>query len=40
VYREDTGDYRIIYRVQDRTLIVLEFGNRKDIYRNLKSKHM
>jgi len=35
LYRIRSGDYRIIYSIQDRLLIVLvvAIGNRKDIYR-------
>jgi mRNA interferase RelE/StbE len=36
-YRFRTGDYRIIYQIQDRKLLILilTVGDRKDIYRNL-----
>ena len=32
-----TGDYRIIYEVQEEVLVILivKVGHRKDIYRNL-----
>jgi len=35
LYRVRVGDYRIIYQIQDRVLLVLvvEIGNRRDIYR-------
>lgn len=34
VYRIRCGDYRALYCVtEDETLIVLDIGNRKDIYR-------
>ena len=26
------GDYRIVYRIHDETVIVLKIGNRKDVY--------
>jgi mRNA interferase RelE/StbE len=34
-YRVRTGDYRIVYTISDRKLIVLvvKIGNRKDVYR-------
>ena len=34
-YRLRTGDYRIIYRIEDNRLIVevIRIGNRKDVYR-------
>jgi mRNA interferase RelE/StbE len=37
LYRIRTGDYRLIYQVQDQILLilVLAVGNRKDIYRML-----
>lgn len=37
LYRIKAGEYRIIYRVQDRELVVLvlKVGPRKDIYRRL-----
>lgn len=36
-YRLRTGDYRVIYEVQDRALVVLivRVGHRRDIYRKL-----
>lgn len=35
LYRVRSGDYRIIYEIQDAVLVVLvvEVGNRKEIYR-------
>ena len=35
IYRVRTGDYRIIYQIQDKQLIVLvvKVGHRRDIYR-------
>ncbi len=35
LYRIRAGDYRIIYTIQDKQLIVLvvKIGNRKDVYR-------
>jgi mRNA interferase RelE/StbE len=35
LYRIRTGDYRIIYQVRDKQLIILviAIGNRRDIYR-------
>jgi mRNA interferase RelE/StbE len=37
LYRIRVGDYRIIYEVQDKILLVLvvKLGNRKDIYKYL-----
>lgn len=37
-YRVDSGDYRILYQVHQKNLIVLvvKIGNRKDVYRNLR----
>ena len=32
VYRIRSGDYRILYSVNDLEVIVLDIGNRKDIY--------
>jgi len=36
-YRIRVGDYRVVYRIVDRVLIVyiIRIGHRKDIYRNL-----
>jgi mRNA interferase RelE/StbE len=36
-YRVRIGDYRVIYEISDRRLVVLvlKVGNRRDIYRNL-----
>lgn len=35
LYRTSTGDYRIIYQVQENslTVLVVKIGNRKDVYR-------
>ena len=35
LYRVRSGDYRIVYQIQDAALVVLviEIGNRKEIYR-------
>lgn len=33
VYRERSGDYRILYVVQDLELLILDVGHRKDVYR-------
>ncbi len=35
LYRIDTGNYRIIYEVQDRELVILiiKVGDRKDVYK-------
>jgi mRNA interferase RelE/StbE len=37
LYRVRTGDYRIIYQIQDAALLVLvvRIGNRREIYRKL-----
>ena len=37
-YRIDSGDYRILYQIHQKKLIVLvvKIGNRKDVYRNLR----
>lgn len=37
LYRIKVGEYRVIYQVQDRELVVLvvKLGHRKDIYRRL-----
>ena len=37
IYRIRTGNYRIIYQVRDKVLLVIiaKVGDRKDIYRNL-----
>lgn len=37
LWRNRVGDYRIIYQVQKKVLLVLvvRVGNRKDIYKNL-----
>jgi len=37
-HRVRTGDYRIIYEVQEEVLVILivKIGHRKDIYRNLQ----
>jgi mRNA interferase RelE/StbE len=32
------GDYRIIYRLEFDTIIVLKIGHRKDIYEKVKSR--
>jgi mRNA interferase RelE/StbE len=36
-YKVRVGDYRIIYEIQNETLVILvvKIGHRKDIYRNL-----
>ncbi len=36
-YRIRSGDYRILYRIEDRSLVVhvVRIANRKDVYRNL-----
>ena len=38
LYRKRVGSYRIIYRIEDRRLIVLvvDVGDRRDIYRRLR----
>ena len=35
VYRNDSGDYRILYIIRDKTLIVVlvDVGDRKEVYR-------
>ncbi|WP_307577920.1 type II toxin-antitoxin system RelE family toxin [Variovorax paradoxus] len=33
VYRERSGDYRILYVVQDLELLILDVDHRKDVYR-------
>ena len=33
VWRVRSGDYRILYVVRDSEVIVLDIGNRKDVYR-------
>jgi len=35
VYRVRTGDYRVVYQIQDKQLVVLvlEMGHRREIYR-------
>jgi mRNA interferase RelE/StbE len=37
IYRIRTGNYRIIYQIRDKVLLVIvaKVGDRKDIYRNL-----
>jgi mRNA interferase RelE/StbE len=37
IYRIRTGNYRIIYQVQDKILLIIiaKVGDRKEIYRNL-----
>jgi mRNA interferase RelE/StbE len=36
VWRERSGDYRILYCVRDgKTVVVLDIDHRKDVYRNL-----
>jgi mRNA interferase RelE/StbE len=37
IYRIRTGNYRIIYQIRDKILLVIiaKVGDRKDIYRNL-----
>ncbi len=32
------GDYRVIYRVQEKTVIVLKIGHRKDVYAQVFSR--
>ena len=38
IYRVRVGDYRIIYEVRKKLLVVLvaKVGNRRDVYRNLR----
>lgn len=40
IYRKRTGDYRVIYTVQDERLIVLVLviGPRKDVYETMKRR--
>lgn len=33
VYRIRSGDYRVLYVVRNPTIVVLDIGHRKDIYR-------
>jgi mRNA interferase RelE/StbE len=37
LYRIRTGDYRIVYQIQDKQLVVLivRIGHRRDIYRDM-----
>jgi mRNA interferase RelE/StbE len=37
IYRIRSGNYRIIYQIQDKILLVVivKIGDRKDVYRNL-----
>ena len=35
-YRLRTGNYRVIYRVESREVVVEVVGNRRDVYRRLK----
>jgi len=37
LYRIRVGDYRIVYQIQDKKLLVLvvRIGNRRDVYRSL-----
>lgn len=37
VYRIRAGDYRVVYRIEDRVLLVLviRVGHRRDVYRGL-----
>lgn len=39
IYRVRVGDYRVIYSIEDKILLVLilKIGDRKEIYRNLSS---
>ncbi len=39
-FKKRAGDYRIVYRVDDKNRIITVYaiGNRKDIYRNLEKK--
>lgn len=32
-YRFRVGDYRIIFEIEDQTIIILTLGNRRDIYK-------
>jgi len=38
IYRVRAGDYRIIYQVRKKQLLVLvaKIGNRRDVYRNIR----
>jgi mRNA interferase RelE/StbE len=38
IYRIRTGNYRIIYQVRDKVLLIIvaKVGDRKDVYRNLE----
>jgi mRNA interferase RelE/StbE len=38
IYRICTGNYRIIYQVRDKVLLIIvaKVGDRKDVYRNLE----
>jgi mRNA interferase RelE/StbE len=40
LYRIRVGDYRIIYSIEDRRLLVLvlDIGDRKDVYRGLRDR--
>lgn len=33
IYRHRSGDYRILYVVRENEVIILDIGNRKDVYR-------
>ena len=33
VWRERSGDYRILYVVRDVTVVIIDIGDRKDVYR-------
>ncbi|MBI3073650.1 MAG: type II toxin-antitoxin system mRNA interferase toxin, RelE/StbE family [Deltaproteobacteria bacterium] len=37
VWRARVGDYRVVYRVDDRavTILVVRIGHRRDVYRGL-----
>ena len=39
IYRVRSGDYRIIYQIKDRELLVIvaKAGDRKDVYNNLRT---
>ena len=32
------GDYRIIYRIQDKEIVILKIGHRKDVYPKLLAR--